>query len=103
MIKKTPRRYNLYFPRKFITIFTGKIKKVMILQLSAIVLITNCNMIFEDYVEYHPGSTLTNIIMTAPHDGHIKPASISHRQKGCYNSSDDTCDWNHDCSHESFF
>ena len=83
-------------------------KKVMILQLTAVVLLliqlmilfTNCNMIIEDYVEYHPGSPLTNIIMTAPHDGHIKPASISHRQKGCYNSSDDTCDWNHDCNHE---
>ena len=57
------------------------------------------HMITADHVEYHLGSPHTNIIMTAPHDGHIKPSSIPHRQKGCYNSTNESCDWNHECNH----
>ena len=50
-----------------------------------------------NYVDYYPGDPNSNVVLTSPHDGHIKPDQVPDRVRGCYNSADGTCDWRHDC------
>lgn len=50
-----------------------------------------------DYVEYHPGCPTSNLIITCPHDGLLKPGAIPNRVNGCYDAARGTCDYHHGC------
>lgn len=54
-----------------------------------------------DHVEYFPGCPTSNLIISCPHDGFLKPKDIPDRQNGCYDESTDTCDFHHDCGKSS--
>ena len=40
----------------------------------------------------------TNIILTAPHGGSMRPSSIAYRDAGCWNSTNQSCLFVHDCA-----
>ena len=53
-----------------------------------------------NYVEYYPGDPGSNVVLTSPHDGHVKHEQVPDRIQGCYDTVNDTCDWHHDCAGE---
>lgn len=52
------------------------------------------------YVDWYKGSSRTTVIISAPHDGWLRPSSIDNRERGCYNTKTETCDWT--CSTTSY-
>ncbi|KAL5250175.1 hypothetical protein ACHWQZ_G016038 [Mnemiopsis leidyi] len=50
-----------------------------------------------NFVEYYPGDPDSNVVLTSPHDGHVRHEDVPDRIRGCYNETDGTCDWRHDC------
>ncbi|KAL5253392.1 hypothetical protein ACHWQZ_G013244 [Mnemiopsis leidyi] len=50
------------------------------------------------YVDFYQGTEKTTVILSVPHDGWKRPSGIASRERGCYDSTTKTCDWDHDCS-----
>jgi len=48
---------------------------------------------------YDPGSRGSNVIISAPHGGSLKPSSIPDRSSGCFKG--DKCKWWHGCGKTS--
>ena len=53
---------------------------------------------YESYVDWYKGDPDTNVVLSAPHDGHLKPEEIPDRIRGCYVNK--VCDYHHDCTGE---
>jgi len=50
----------------------------------------------QEYITYKPGRL--PLIVSAPHGGSLRPASIPDRENGCWVQSTNSCDFNHTCS-----
>lgn len=56
----------------------------------------------QSFCKYEVGDVSSNILINSPHGGSLQPSSISlDRDYGCYNTTDESCTWSHDCGTKS--
>ena len=48
------------------------------------------------YVSHLRGTGL-NVILSSPHGGKLKPDEFPVRDAGCWNETDESCIWRHEC------
>merc|ERR1712168_221874 len=53
-----------------------------------------------EYISYEPGDGSINLIITAPHNGELRPSCIWSRTAGCYINR--KCVYNHICGRKSY-